>query len=152
MMSPAVQFKVSANFCCEPNRLSIAISLCHYFFFIAAPAPPVTIEDFKSKWEALTRQKGDSIPLGSLTDGLSIPKQEESLGNDPRRNRGGIAGNRSDITSSSDSSIDFGGFDIVQVLRLMCQCEDQLSFFAPKVLEYFKKVFLIYASKLVQQK
>jgi hypothetical protein len=86
-----------------------------------------------------------------LTDGLSIPKQEESLGNDPRRNRGGIAGNRSDITSSSDSSIDFGGFDIVQVLRLMCQCEDQLSFFAPKVLEYFKKVFLNYASKLVQQ-
>jgi len=94
---------------------------------------PVTIEDFKSNWEAMTRAKSVN-----------------ELGPDDFTETRGISGNRSDITSSSVSSNDFGGFDLIQVLRLLSKCEDQLSFLAPKVFEYFKLVSVRITSCIIK--
>lgn len=104
------------------------------------------MEEFKSTWEAFTRTS--SISSGSITaqgtklaakgqDSVFIPEFSVTTPFSQPPNRTSVL---SDITSSSDGSFDFMGFDLVQVLRLMCKTEDQLSFLAPKILEYYKIV------------
>jgi len=84
-----------------------------------------------------------------LTDGLTIKPNKPDLAKRKLENsenpqsvgsKRRASKNLSEFPSSSEASYDFDGFDLVQVLRLMCKLEDQLSFLAPKVLEYFKLV------------
>ncbi|XP_021950607.1 uncharacterized protein LOC110847881 isoform X2 [Folsomia candida] len=106
----------------------------------------ISVEDFKSTWEAYTRPKPDGNylrnPLGTnLTDGLRQGQDSVFIPEFSVKtpfSQPSIAPSDDTTTTSSDGSLDSLGFDLVQVLRLMCKTEDQLSFLAPKVLEYFK--------------
>lgn len=89
----------------------------------SANLPPVTAGDIISTWEKL---KSGQTTVSSMLPAQHIPT--------PRR---------SDEMSHSDSgsiaSLELEGFDLTQILRLMTNLEDQLSFFAEKVKEYFRK-------------
>jgi len=79
-------------------------------FLSEEPQQKVTVADIQSTWASLIGQS----------------KNESTI--------------NSDAGSASIDSQDFEGFELVQVLRLMIQLEDHLSFLSFKVHDYLKKV------------
>ncbi|ODN06283.1 hypothetical protein Ocin01_00430 [Orchesella cincta] len=97
------------------------------------PAVPVTAGDIMSTWEKL-RTGGGSSNL-SATSGDRVTAQQTSL---PKAVNNNIDA-KSNADSGSIASYEFDGYDIPQVLRLMCSVEDHLSYYAIKVQEYFTR-------------
>jgi hypothetical protein len=93
--------------------------------------PSISIEDFKSTWDALTRPKVDEHSNLSNNKTANVTPQDSSVFipefsvatpySQPINRAASTT--MSDITSSSSGSFDFLGFDLVQVLRLMCKTE-----------------------------
>lgn len=101
----------------------------YYLFFFSEPDVKVTVEDIKNKWATLTGQSCVSNVESRPSTSNAQPAQQKTAD---------ISCDKSDIGSSIAS--DFDGFDLVQVLQLVAKMEDQLSFLADKVKEYFKLV------------
>lgn len=97
--------------------------------------PKVTAVDIMSKWTEL--KTGGSTDKPSSNDSNPPMFQSSALAGPVTRKEDerSLAESSASIESYSFS----GGMDVVHVLRIMTDLEDQLSFFADKVKEYFRK-------------
>lgn len=104
-----------------------------------APSPAVTTTDIMSTWNKLKSGENVASKHGSSNSGLQPPPPVQQ----PLRSLSiskSVSEKSAGESSASIESYTFSsGMDIGQVLRIMTNLEDQLSFFAPKVLEYFHK-------------
>lgn len=99
------------------------------------PTAAVTTKEVMSTWAKYT-SGGVSLPTQS-TSGIQSKLSTTSLPS-IAKSVGSIKSNAS--LPESIASIDFKGFSLVEVLHSISSLEDQLSFFAPKVKEYYKLV------------
>ena len=81
------------------------------------------MDDIKSTWLNLTGQKINAAVVEAAA-----------------KSKSGGSKSGSSITSHE---YDYDGFDVVQVLRLMCGLEEELSFYAPQVQEAYKRVSVV---------
>lgn len=91
-----------------------------------------------STWNKLKSGESVTSKQGSSNSGMQAPPAQQTL-RSLSITKSISERSAGESSASIDSYTFSSGMDIAQVLRIMTNLEDQLSFFAPKVVEYFHK-------------